>query len=126
MICRPNNQPTVAQDLDAMICWMDESAPMRVGGKYTIKHTTRTARTIIKGLQYCLDVNTLHRDEEAKQLTLNEIGRVRLRTTVPLMADDYSRNRNTGGFVLVDEASNRTAGSPTPADHPQGRPTPGV
>ena len=108
MICRPNNQPTVAQDLDAMICWMDESAPMRVGGKYTIKHTTRTARTIIKGLQYCLDVNTLHRDEEAKQLTLNEIGRVRLRTTVPLMADDYSRNRNTGGFVLVDEASNRT------------------
>ena len=108
MICRPNNQPTVAQDLDAMICWMDESAPMRLGGKYSIKHTTRTARTIVKALQYRLDVNTLHRDEEANQLTLNEIGRVRLRTTVPLMADDYSRNRNTGGFVLVDEATNRT------------------
>ena len=108
MICRPHNQPTVAQDLDAMICWMDESAPMRIGGKYSIKHTTRTARTIVKGLQYRLDVNTLHRDEEASQLTLNEIGRVRLRTTVPLMADDYSRNRNTGGFVLVDEGTNRT------------------
>ncbi len=108
MICRPNNQPSVAQDLDAMICWMDESAPMRLGGKYSIKHTTRTARTIVKALQYRLDVNTLHRDEEANQLTLNEIGRVRLRTTVPLMADDYSRNRNTGGFVLVDEATNRT------------------
>ena len=108
MICRPNNQPTVAQDLDAMICWMDESAPMRLGGKYSIKHTTRTARTIVKALQYRLDVNTLHRDEEANQLSLNEIGRVRLRTTVPLMADDYSRNRNTGGFVLVDEATNRT------------------
>ncbi|MGO4600891.1 sulfate adenylyltransferase subunit CysN [Terrabacter sp. 2YAF2] len=108
MICRPNNQPTVAQDLDAMICWMDESAPMRLGGKYCIKHTTRTARTIVKALQYRLDVNTLHRDEEANQLSLNEIGRVRLRTTVPLMADDYSRNRNTGGFVLVDEATNRT------------------
>ncbi|MDN5767060.1 MAG: sulfate adenylyltransferase subunit CysN [Humibacillus sp.] len=108
MICRPNNQPNVAQDLDAMICWMDESAPMRLGGKYSIKHTTRTARTIVKGLQYRLDVNTLHRDEEANELSLNEIGRVRLRTTVPLMADDYSRNRNTGGFVLVDEATNRT------------------
>ncbi|OFE15101.1 sulfate adenylyltransferase [Humibacillus sp. DSM 29435] len=108
MICRPNNQPTVAQDIDAMICWMDESAPMRVGAKYSIKHTTRTARTIVKGLQYRLDVNTLHRDEEANELTLNEIGRVRLRTTVPLMADDYSRNRNTGGFVLVDEGTNRT------------------
>ncbi|MDN5763580.1 MAG: sulfate adenylyltransferase, partial [Microlunatus sp.] len=72
------------------------------------KHTTRTARTIVKGLQYRLDVNTLHRDEEAKELSLNEIGRVRLRTTAPLMADDYSRNRYTGGFVLVDEGTNRT------------------
>src|SRR6478752_10382442 len=108
MICRPNNQPTVAQDLDAMICWMDESAPMRLGGKYSIKHTTRTARTIVKALQYRLDVNTLHRDEHADRLNLNDIGRVRLRTTVPLMSDEYSRNRTTGGFVLVDEATNRT------------------
>ncbi len=108
MICRPHNQPAVAQDIDAMICWMDESSPMRLGGKYAIKHTTRSARTIVKQLQYRLDVNSLHRDEEATALSLNEIGRVRLRTTVPLMADDYSRNRNTGGFVLVDEATNRT------------------
>ncbi|WP_184509052.1 sulfate adenylyltransferase subunit 1 [Terracoccus luteus] len=108
MICRPHNQPAVAQDIDAMICWMDESSPMRLGGKYAIKHTTRSARTIVKQLQYRLDVNSLHRDEEATALSLNEIGRVRLRTTVPLMADDYTRNRNTGGFVLVDEATNRT------------------
>ena len=108
MICRPNNQPTVAQDLDAMICWMDESAPMRLGGKYSIKHTTRTARTIVKALQYRLDVNTLHRDEEATSLGLNEIGRVTLRITQPLMCDAYSRNRTTGGFILVDEATNRT------------------
>ena len=108
MICRPHNAPAVAQDIEAMICWMDESAPLTVGGKYTIKHTTRTARTVVRGLQYRLDVNTLHRDENADRLTLNEIGRVRLRTTVPLLADEYRRNRTTGGFILIDEATNRT------------------
>jgi bifunctional enzyme CysN/CysC len=117
MICRPHNQPTVTQDLDAMICWMDESSPMRLGGKYSIKHTTRTARTIVKDLHYRLDINTLHRDEEAAELGLNEIGRVRLRTTIPLMADDYSRNRNTGGFVLIDEGTNRTVAAGMIADN---------
>jgi bifunctional enzyme CysN/CysC len=108
MICRPHNAPTVSQDIDAMICWMDETAQLEAGRKYTIKHTTRTARTVIKSLHYRLDVNTLHRDETATTLGLNDIGRITLRTTVPLMADEYSRNRTTGGFVLVDEASNRT------------------
>ena len=108
LICRPHNAPAVAQDIEAMLCWMDESAPLRVGGKYAIKHTTRTARTVVRGLQYRLDVNTLHRDENADQLALNEIGRVRLRTTVPLLADQYRRNRTTGGFILIDEATNRT------------------
>jgi len=108
MICRPHNMPTVSQDIDAMLCWMDESASLQVGRKYAIKHTTRTARTIVKDLQYRLDVNTLHRDESASELALNEIGRVRLRTTVPLLHDEYSRNRSTGGFVLVDEGTNRT------------------
>jgi bifunctional enzyme CysN/CysC len=108
LICRPNNAPNVAQDIGAMICWMDETARLESGRKYTIKHTTRTARTVVKQLHYRLDVNSLHRDEEATSLGLNDIGRVTLRTTVPLMADEYSRNRTTGGFVLVDEASNRT------------------
>jgi bifunctional enzyme CysN/CysC len=111
MICRPHNAPAVAQDIEAMICWMDETAPLRVGGKYTIKHTTRTARTVVRGLQYRLDVNTLHRDETADQQGLNEIGRVRLRTTVPLLADEYRRNRTTGGFILIDESTNRTVGA---------------
>jgi bifunctional enzyme CysN/CysC len=111
MICRPHNAPAVAQDIEAMICWMDETAPLRVGAKYAIKHTTRTARTVVRGLQYRLDVNTLHRDEDAAELSLNEIGRVRLRTTVPLLADVYRRNRTTGGFILIDEASNRTVGA---------------
>jgi bifunctional enzyme CysN/CysC len=108
MICRPHNQPAVAQDVEAMICWMDESQPLRVGAKYTIKHTTRTARAVVRSLQYRLDVNTLHRDETAPELLLNEIGRVKLRTTVPLLADEYRRNRTTGGFIVIDEASNRT------------------
>jgi bifunctional enzyme CysN/CysC len=108
MLCRPNNAPATAQDIEAMICWMDESTPLRKGAKYTIKHTTRTARTVVRGLQYRLDVNTLHRDEAADNLTLNEIGRITLRTTVPLLADEYRRNRTTGGFILIDEATNRT------------------
>ncbi len=111
MICRPNNQPEVSQDIDAMICWMDEKAELRPGAKYAIKHTTRTARTIVKDLTYRLDINSLHRDESAGSLRLNEIGRVVLRSTQPLMADEYSRNRTTGGFILIDEGTNRTVGA---------------
>ncbi|WP_030491144.1 sulfate adenylyltransferase subunit 1 [Micromonospora chokoriensis] len=108
LICRPNNGPAVAQDIEAMICWMDESTPLRPGAKYTIKHTTRTARAVIRELHYRLEVNSLHRDEAAPELGLNEIGRVRMRTTVPLLADEYRRNRTTGGFILIDETTNRT------------------
>ncbi|MGK5442330.1 sulfate adenylyltransferase subunit CysN [Micromonospora sp. URMC 105] len=108
MICRPNNAPAVSQDIEAMVCWMDETRPLQVGGKYAIKHTTRSARAIVRGLHYRLDINTLHRDEAAGELKLNEIGRVRLRTTVPLLADEYRRNRTTGGFVIIDETTNRT------------------
>ncbi|MEV7227852.1 GTP-binding protein [Polymorphospora sp. NPDC051019] len=111
MICRPNNAPAVAQDVEAMICWMDETRPLQVGGKYAIKHTTRAARAVVRGLQYRLDVNSLHRDESPAGLSLNEIGRVRLRTTVPLLADPYRRNRTTGGFIVIDETTNRTVGA---------------
>jgi len=111
MICRPNNAPSVAQDVEALVCWMDESKPLAVGGKYAVKHTTRNARAIVRQLHYRLDVNSLHRDEQAQSLTLNEIGRVRLRTTVPLLADEYRRNRTTGGFIIIDENTNRTVGA---------------
>ncbi|AVT30152.1 MULTISPECIES: sulfate adenylyltransferase subunit 1 [unclassified Plantactinospora] len=111
LICRPTNAPAVAQDVEAMICWMDETKPLRVGGKYAIKHTTRSARAVIRNLRYRLDVNSLHRDETAAELRLNEIGRVRLRTTVPLLADEYRRNRTTGGFIVIDESTNRTVGA---------------
>ncbi|MEU8050315.1 sulfate adenylyltransferase subunit CysN [Micromonospora haikouensis] len=111
MICRPHNAPAVAQDIEAMVCWMDETRPLTVGGRYAIKHTTRSARAIVRGLHYRLDINSLHRDETATDLKLNEIGRVRLRTTIPLLADEYRRNRTTGGFVIIDEATNRTVGA---------------
>ncbi len=108
LICRPHNAPTVTQDLDAMLCWMDGARPLSVGGRYAIKHTTRTARTVVRDLRYRLDVNTLHRDEAAGTLRLNDIGRVRLRITSPLLVDEYRRNRTTGGFILIDEDSHHT------------------
>lgn len=111
LICRPNNAPAVAQDIEAMICWMDETAPLRAGGRYAVKHTTRAARTVVRAVHYRLDINTLHRDASADGLRLNEIGRVRLRTTVPLLADEYRRNRTTGGFIVIDESTHRTVGA---------------
>jgi bifunctional enzyme CysN/CysC len=110
MICRPRNSPTVTQDLDAMVCWMATGA-LREGAKLVIKHTTRSARALVKEIQYRLDVNTLHRDEVRRELGLNDIGRVRLRTTLPLFVDDYRNNRTTGGFILIDESTNVTVGA---------------
>ena len=110
MICRPHNAPVPTQDLDAMVSWMSDT-PLAPGRKLALKHTTRTARAMVKELQYRVDVNTLHRDEEAISLDLNEIGRIRLRTTSPMFVDSYRRNRATGGFILIDEASNNTVGA---------------
>jgi sulfate adenylyltransferase large subunit len=110
MICRPQNAPRPSQDIDAMVCWMTPEA-MRPRQKLAIKHTTRMGRAMIKDVQYRLDVNTLHRDLETKELGLNEIGRVQLRTTVPLLCDPYEKNRYTGSFILIDEATGVTVGA---------------
>lgn len=110
MICRTHNRPHVGQDLDAMVCWLTEDSTLAPGRKYAIKHTTRWARALVSELQYRIDINTLHRDEGAASLALNEIGRVRIRTTASLFFDEYRRNRATGAFVLVDETSNATVG----------------
>lgn len=108
MICRPNNQPTSSQDLQAMVCWMSETFSLSPRMKLALKHTTRSSRVMITDLQYRIDVNTLHREENPESLTLNEIGRVSLRSTQPLFFDEYRRNRNTGSFILIDEATNAT------------------
>jgi len=107
LLCRPHNVPTVTQDLDAMVCWMTDK-PLQARQKLVLKHTTRSARALVKQVRYRLDVNTLHRQEGVAGLGLNDIGRVVLRTTLPIFADEYRRNRNTGGFILVDEATNVT------------------
>jgi bifunctional enzyme CysN/CysC/sulfate adenylyltransferase subunit 1 len=110
MIARVNNAPTPSQDIDAMVCWMT-TEPLRPKQKLAIKHTTRAGRALVKDIQYRLDVNTLHRDQEKKELGVNEIGRVQLRTTVPLLVDPYSKNRTTGSFILIDEATGITVGA---------------
>ena len=110
VLCRPNNAPTVTQELDAMMCWFS-TRPLEPRAKYVIKHTTRTARAFVRDLRYRLDVNTLHRDETATALTMNELGRVSLRVTEPLFVDQYRRNRTTGSFILIDEATNETVGA---------------
>jgi len=111
MLCRPHNIPDSRQDLDAKICWMDESSVLQPGRKYAIKHTTRWGRALVRDIMYRIDVNSLHREEAATQLGLNEIGRVLLRTTVPFFVDNYATNRATGSFILVDESTNRTVGA---------------
>jgi bifunctional enzyme CysN/CysC len=110
LLCRPANAPQATQDLDALVCWMADE-PLRPRQRIAIKHTTRTVRGMVKELQYRLDVNTLHRDQDAGELGLNDIGRVKLRTTQPLFVDDYARNRVTGRFILIDEATNATVGA---------------
>ncbi|MGD0084918.1 MAG: GTP-binding protein [Acidimicrobiales bacterium] len=110
MLCRAHNRPNEGQDISAMVCWMAET-PLKPGTKLMLKHTTRWARALVKDLEYRLDVNTLHRDVQATELVLNDIGRIDLRTTVPLFYDEYRSNRVTGSFVLVDEGTNATVGA---------------
>jgi bifunctional enzyme CysN/CysC len=111
MICRPHNRPQVSQDVDAMVCWFSERSLLRPGERYLVRHTTRSVMGAVDMIDYRLDVNTLHRDESAESLALNEIGRVRLRTQAPLMFDPYRRNRFTGSFVLVDPSTFFTVGA---------------
>lgn len=110
MIVRTNNQPNIGQDIDMMVCWMSEKA-MIPNGKYAIKHTTRDARCIIKEIRYKVDINTLHRMEDDKNIGMNDIARISIRTTQALFFDRYSRNRITGSIILIDEATNETVGA---------------
>ena len=109
MICAAVDPPAAVRDLTADVCWMT-NAPLKPGGRYAIKHTTRTARAVIEDVVHKVDVHTLEAGP-AEQLALNDIGRVRLRTSSPLVADPYARNRTTGSFILIDEATNDTVGA---------------
>ncbi len=110
LICRPEQEATVARELEADICWMTEK-PLRAGGRYVLKHTTRSATAIIDRIEDVVDVDTLQRTQPADELALNDIGRVHLRTSVPLAFDAYTSNRRTGSFILIDQDSNETVGA---------------
>ena len=109
MLAKPDNMPTATQDVEAMICWMSEQ-PMQLNGKYSIKHTTRDARCIMKSVNYKINVNTLEHINDDKTVELNDIASVSFRTTQPLFIDPYTKNRRTGSLILIDEATNRTVG----------------
>jgi bifunctional enzyme CysN/CysC len=109
VLTRLNNQPRTTQDIDAMVCWMTRE-PLSAGTRVLVKHTTRTVPALVRHIDYRMDVNSLHRSDAAT-LGFNDIGRVRLRTTKPLMCDDYQRSRQTGGFIVIDEVTKRTLGA---------------
>jgi sulfate adenylyltransferase subunit 1 len=110
MIVKENNTPQTGQDITMMICWLNEK-PMRLGGKYGLKHTTKDTRCIIKNVNYKVNINTLAKIYNDKEIGLNEIGQITIRTTQPLLFDSYRKNRITGSLILIDEATNVTVGA---------------
>ena len=108
MLVKPNNQPKSSQDLDARICWFSNSKKLTQGGKYLIKHTTKTAQAMISEITYKVDVNSLRKNEQDKEFNMNDIGRIKFRTSEPIFYDTYRRNRNTGSFILIDPFTHQT------------------
>lgn len=110
MIVKPNNLPQVEQEVDVMVCWMSDR-PLQVGGKYAIKHTTRDARCVIKEVRYKMNINSLQKVDGETTIGLNDIGRIKLRTTASLFFDGYRKNRITGSVIIIDEGTNNTVGA---------------
>ena len=108
MIVKPNNQPQKGQDIDAMICWFSDDATLNQRGKYVLRHTTKEVKAIVQDVRYKVNINTLHKIEDDLEFRLNDIGRISLRTSSPLLYDSYRRNRNTGSFILIDPQTNVT------------------
>ncbi|MHA7099843.1 sulfate adenylyltransferase subunit CysN [Roseivirga pacifica] len=107
MIVKTGNQPNVSQDVDVMLCWFSPQGP-QVRSKYTLMHASNEVKAMVKNIHYKLDINTLHKEESYDKITLNDIIKVSLRTTKPIMNDSYRKNRSTGALILVDEATNET------------------
>lgn len=107
MLAKPNNQPQVRQDLEAMICWFADR-PLKLNGHYLLGHTIREAKCVVRDVRYKIDINTLHKRETDRDVAMNDVARIRLRAAVPILCDPYRRNRNTGSFILIDEFSDAT------------------
>lgn len=107
MLVKPNNKANQSQDVEVMICWMHQK-PLQLNGKYLLRHTSNAVRCIVKDIRYKVNINTLHRDQETTLIQLNDIGRILIRTTQPLLYDSYAKNKNTGSLLLIDEYTNET------------------
>jgi sulfate adenylyltransferase subunit 1 len=110
MLVKPRNLPNVVQDLDVMVCWLHRE-PLRVGGRYLLLHTTRQALALIRHVEYKIDIDTLHRNPADSTVGLNDVARIQIRSTSPLMVDAYRRNRGTGSLILVDDSTGATVGA---------------
>ena len=108
MICGADDWPAMTQELDAVVCWMDERTALRPGNVYRIKHTTRSAKAVVTDLVSLFSITSLTGETDSDLLWLNEIGHVKLRVSAPLAVDDYTSNRVTGSFILIDEGTNAT------------------
>lgn len=110
IIAKPNNQPQAEQDIDVMVCWMNQQ-PAKINSKFFVRHSTKEVKGVIKEIQYKMDINSLNRDETAEDLKMNDIARVKIRTSQPLFFDSYRKNRFTGSLILVAEGTNETVGA---------------
>ncbi len=110
LLCGIDDAPSLERSVEATVCWMTDE-PLRGGARYAIKHATHAARAIVDEVVDRVNVHTLSPDRAAVELALNDIGRVRLRTSKPLAFDPYERNRATGSFILIDETTNDTVGA---------------
>ena len=107
MIVKANNPPQISQDIEAMICWFSEK-PLNPRGRFILRHTSREVQAVIKELKYKVNINTLHKIEDDVEFRMNDIGRISLRTSAPVIFDPYSKNRITGSFILIDAGTNET------------------
>ena len=110
LLAKPNNRPVCSQDIEAMVCWLDEK-PLQPQGNYLLRHTTRETRCLVKTVRYKIDLATLHKQETDVQIGPNDIGRIQFRTGTPLLCDPYKNNRSTGSFILIDEFTHATVGA---------------
>ena len=108
MIVKQNNPPQSSQQIEAMICWFSSEANLEERGRYTLRHTTNDVKCLVKELKYKMDINTLHKLKEDREVRLNDIARVSLQTSAPLHFDRYRRNRATGSFILIDDQTSNT------------------
>ena len=108
MLVKANNQPVPTQDIDAMVCWFSSNKSLAGRGKFILRHTTKEVKAIVTEVCYKININTLRKIEDDLTLNLNDIGRIKVRTSAPLIADSYKSNRTTGSFVLIDELTNAT------------------